>query len=126
MSGRSSLDARKFELDSGSTQLLKTLKARTGFTHQYLCRLGLVLSFAEEQPPNPAVYDRDGTEFNRYTLTGEWDALFIAYLREWLQGVDAGGHDEADWFCAHINNGLAIMARRVRTLADVAALVPAA
>jgi DNA sulfur modification protein DndE len=119
------VDARKFELDSASTQLLRTLKARTGFTHQYLCRLGLVLSLADRQVPDPAQYDREGTEFNRYTLTGEWDALFLAYLREWLQTVDAGAHDEADWFCAHMNNGLALLARRVRTLADVASLVPA-
>jgi DNA sulfur modification protein DndE len=119
------VQARKFELDSASTQLLRTLKARTGFTHQYLCRLGFVLSLADEQAPDPAQYDHEGTEFNRSTLTGEWDALFVAYLREWLTGIDQGDHDESDWFCAHINNGLALLARRVRTLADVPALVPA-
>ncbi len=119
------MQAKKFELDSGSTQLLKTLKARTGFTHQYLCRLAFVLSLAEAQAPDPNQYDHDGTEFNRYTLTGEWDALFVAYLREWVVGVDATGHDEAEWFCAHINRGLSLLARRVRALADVAALVPA-
>lgn len=119
------MQARKFELDGVSTQLLKTLKSRTGFTHQYLCRLAFVLSLAEGQVPDPSNYDHDGTEFNRYTLTGEFDSLFVAYLREWLDGVDPAGHEEADWFCAHINHGLSVLARRVRTLADVAALVPA-
>jgi DNA sulfur modification protein DndE len=117
--------ARKFELDSGSTQLLKTLKARTGLTHQYLCRLAFVLSLAEGQTPDPKQYDHGGTEFNRYTLTGEWDSLFVAYLREWLEDVDVQGYDEAEWFSAHINQGLAVLARRIRSVVDVAALVPA-
>jgi DNA sulfur modification protein DndE len=119
------VQARKFELDGASAQLLKTLRARTGFTHQYLCRLAFVLSLGEGQAPDPAQYDHEGTEFNRYTLTGEWDSLFVAYLREWLVGVDGAAHDEADWFCAHINRGLSLLTRRVRTLADVPALVPA-
>lgn len=119
------MQARKFELDGASTQLLKTLKARTGLTHQYLCRLAFVLSLTEGQPPSPDQYDREGTEFNRYTLTGEWDALFVAYLREWIDSVGAGAFDEADWFCAHINRGLSLLTRRVRTFADVAVLVPA-
>jgi DNA sulfur modification protein DndE len=119
------MQARKFDLDSGAPTLLRTLKSRTGFTHQYLCRLAFVLSLAEPGAPDPASYDHDGTEFNRYTLTGEWDALFVAYLREWLDSVNAGEVDEADWFCAHINRGLALLSRRVRSLADVPALVPA-
>lgn len=121
------MDARKFDLDPASTSLLRTLKARTGFTHQYLCRLAFGLSLAEAEPPDPSQYQSGagGTEFNRYTLTGEWDSLFVAYLREWLASVDAGGHGEADWFCAHINRGLALLARRVRTVADIPALAPA-
>lgn len=116
--------ARKFDLDSGSTQLLKTLKARTGFTHQYLCRLAFGLSLAEAQPPDPSHYDSEGTEFNRYTLTGEWDGLFVAYLREWLTDVaTAADWQESDWFCAHINRGLALLGRRVRSLSDVPSLV---
>jgi DNA sulfur modification protein DndE len=116
---------KKIQLDEESTQVLKTMKGRTGLTHQYLCRLGFCLSLGEPGQPDPARYDEQGVEFNRYTLTGEWDRLFLAYLREWLAReepeVDA---DEAAWFRAHINRGLDLLQRRVRSLADVTDLVP--
>lgn len=117
---------KKIQLDDASTQLLKTMKGRTGLTHQYLCRLALCLSLAEPAPPDPEAYDERGIEFNRYTLTGEWDRLFVAYLHEWLELEGVSGHDESAWFRAHINRGLTLLQRRVRTLADVVELVPAA
>lgn len=117
--------AKKIQLDEGSTQILKTMKARTGLTHQYLCRLAFCLSLSEPGHPNPAGYDERGIEFNRYTLTGEWDRLFVAYLNEWLTLEEpVGNADEPAWFRAHINRGLTLLQRRVRSLADVAALVP--
>lgn len=117
---------KKIQLDEASTQLLKTLKLRTGLTHQYLCRVAFCLSLAEVGAVDPADYDEKGLEFNRYTLTGEWDTIFVAYLREWM-AANAVGHDhgETAWARAHINRGLSVMPRRVRTLADIARLVPA-
>jgi DNA sulfur modification protein DndE len=114
------VQAKKVQLDGASTQLLKTLRFRTGLTHQYLCRLAFCLSLVEPGAVDPRVYDEDGLEFNRYTLMGEWDALLVAYLKEWLlEQPNAQDHDEADWFRAHINRGLSVLPRRVRTLADV-------
>lgn len=117
--------AKKIQLDESSTQVLKTMKGRTGLTHQYLCRLGFCLSLNEPGHPDPTSYDERGIEFNRYTLTGEWDRLFVAYLREWIALEEpAPGKDESAWFRAHINRGLTLLQRRVRTLADVTQLVP--
>lgn len=116
--------AKKIQLDESSTQVLKTMKARTGLTHQYLCRLAFCLSLNEPGHPDPVSYDEQGLEFNRYTLTGEWDRLFVAYLREWLTLESPQTEaEESAWFRAHINRGLALLQRRVKTLADVAALV---
>jgi DNA sulfur modification protein DndE len=115
---------KKIQLDEASTQILKTMKGRTGLTHQYLCRLGFCLSVAEPGHPDPADYDEQGIEFNRYTLTGEWDRLFVALLREWLVREDPEVElDESVWFRAHINRGLGLLQRRVRVLGDVAELV---
>jgi DNA sulfur modification protein DndE len=117
---------KKIQLDESSTQLLKTLRLRTGLTHQYLCRVAFCLSLAEPGEVDPHAYDEKGLEFNRYTLTGEWDALFVAYLREWIALTAVGAEtDEAAWARAHINRGLSIMPRRVRGLADIPGLVPA-
>jgi DNA sulfur modification protein DndE len=116
--------AKKIQLDDASTQILKTMKARTGLTHQYLCRLALCLSLHEPGHPDPSAYNEHGIEFNRYTLTGEWDRLFVAYVREWLAlERDEPSPDEAAWFRAHINRGLTLLQRRVRSLADIAELV---
>lgn len=115
--------ASKINLDEASAQLLKTLKFRTGLTHQYLCRLALCVSLAEPDAPDPALYDEKGPEFNRYTLTGEYDAAFVALLKEWLeQRGGAGEHDDVAWFRAHVNRGLTVLPKRVRGLADVADL----
>lgn len=118
---------KKIQLDEASTQLLKTLKFRTGLTHQYLCRIAFCVSLEEAGEVDPATYDEQGLEFNRYTLTGEWDVLFVAFLREWITANHPEtSYREADWARAHINRGLTILPRRVRLLSDVAGLVPAA
>lgn len=117
----------KWNLDEASAQLLKTMKFRTGLTHQYLCRIAFCLSLSENSPVEPCAYNERGPEFNRYTLLGEYDTLFVGFLREWMLGEPrAAEFDEGAWFLAHINRGLELLPRRVRTLADVADLVPAA
>jgi DNA sulfur modification protein DndE len=117
--------SKKIQLDEASTQILKTMKARTGLTHQYLCRLAFCLSLSEPGHPDPTSYNERGIEFNRYTLTGEWDRLFVAYVREWLALEEPSSPiEEGAWLRAHINRGLSIVQRRVRTLADVTDLLP--
>jgi DNA sulfur modification protein DndE len=117
--------AKKIQLDEASTVILRTMKARTGLTHQYLCRLAFCLSLSEPGHPDPASYNERGIEFNRYTLTGEWDRLFVTYLREWLAlEQPQTSADDGAWFRAHVNRGLAVLQRRVRVLADVTELVP--
>jgi DNA sulfur modification protein DndE len=116
--------AKKIQLDEASTNVLRTMKGRTGLTHQYLCRLAFCLSLGEPGHPDPTSYNEHGIEFNRYTLTGEWDRLFVTYLREWLALEQPGSDlEEGMWFRAHVNRGLAVLQQRVRTLADVAELV---
>jgi DNA sulfur modification protein DndE len=118
--------ANKIALDTTSVQLLKMLKARTGLTHQYTCRIAFCVSLNEPGAPDPMAYDEKGVEFNRYTLTGQYDDLYVAYLREWLSHrPDAGDYDTAQWFRAHINRGLSVLPRRVRSLADIGDLVAA-
>jgi len=74
---------------------LRNLKARTGLTPNLLCRLGFCLSLSEPGIPDPQLYaDGQAREFNRYTLTGQWDQFFFALLRERL--VRDGLDPEAD------------------------------
>jgi DNA sulfur modification protein DndE len=106
-------------------QALRTLKARTGLTPNLLCRLGFCLSLEEPEIPNPDLYaDAQGREFNRYTLTGQWDLLFFSLLKERLlrDGVEPEAELESQ-FKAHLSRGVLLLSRRLKSLVDVSRLV---
>src|SRR5438270_4123417 len=106
-------------------QALRTLKARTSLTPNLLCRFGFCLSLAEPGIPDPQLYaDGQGREFNRYTLTGQWDLFFFSLLRERLvqDGLDVEADLEAQ-FKAHLSRGVLLLVRRLRNLADISNLV---
>src|SRR5437660_4183279 len=87
---------------------LRNLKARTGLTPNLLCRLGFCLSLSEPGIPDPHLYsDGQIREFNRYTLTGQWDLFFFSLLRERLveDGLDIEADLEAQ-FKAHLSRGV--------------------
>lgn len=106
-------------------QRLRLLKTRTGLTPNLLCRLGFCLSLTEHIIPDPQLYaESQAREFNRYTLTGQWDAFFIALLRERL--VQDGLNPEADleaYFKAHLSKGILMLYQRLKSLEDLADLV---
>lgn len=103
---------------------LRILKARTGLTPNILCRLGFCLSLNDPTPPDPNLYPEDGPrEINRYTLTGQWDSLFVALLKE---RCERDGLGEAEWeaqFRAHVNRGVLQLYKQVHSLEDLARLV---
>jgi len=99
------------------------LAGRTGLTPNLLCRIGFCLSLEEPKAPNPKEFPEEEREFNRYTLLGEYDALFVALLR---QRLCQDGLTEArveDHFRAHMNRGIALLQQRVRSVADLAGMV---
>ena len=102
---------------------LRTLKSRTGITPNLLCRLGFCLSLEEISLPDPAKYPEDSArEINRYTLVGEFDALYEALLRQRLAdaGLAASTSDTLDeQFHAHMNRGVMLLAARMKTLTDL-------
>jgi DNA sulfur modification protein DndE len=101
------------------------LKGRTGLTPNILCRIGFCLSLGDPSIPNPANYDEDGQEFNRYTLTGEWDKFFIALLKERLlkDGLDINEH-LLPQFRAHLNRGAITLFDKTKDLGDLCQLLP--
>ncbi len=104
---------------------LRNLKARTGLTPNLLCRLGFCLSLAEPGIPDSQLYaDGQAREFNRYTLTGQWDLFFFSLLRERLaqDGMDVEAELETQ-FKAHLSRGVLLLYQRLKTLADVGDLV---
>lgn len=107
---------------------LRHLKARTGLAPNLLCRIGFCLSLAEPGIPDPSLYaDGQKREFNRFTLTGQWDQLFFGLLRERLLQDELPIEDNIEaQFRAHVSRGVLLLYQRMRTLSDLAGLIVSA
>jgi len=116
----------KVRVSHDVTIRLRQLKGRTGLTPNILSRLGFCLSLNDPSLPEPDKYEEDGQEFNRYTLTGEWDPFFVALLKERARadGLDPET-DLREQFRAHLNRGVLQMFNRVKDLSDLTLLLPA-
>ena len=104
---------------------LRVLKMRTGLLPNLLCRMGFCLSLSEPGIPDVQLYsDTQAREFNRYTLTGQYDLFFFSLLRERLSedGLDLDTALELQ-FKAHLSRGVGLLYQRVKNTEDVASLV---
>ncbi len=112
----------RIRLSVATSNRLKSLKGRTGLTPNVLCRLALCYSLADSHPLGPAVPDSDGLELNRATLFGEREEVYLALLKQRMVN-DAVGHELEDTLRAHIDRGVALLAPRLKSVADVTELL---
>jgi DNA sulfur modification protein DndE len=119
------LALRRVRFSKEADSWLKVMKSRTGITPNLLCRLAVCLSLNEQGVPNPAKYPEDSDrEINRYTLLGEFDAAFVALLRQRFVQDKVGEEMELDaYFRAHLHRGIMVLATRLKGLSDLADLV---
>lgn len=106
---------------------LSLLKGRTGLTPNILCRIGFTLSLNDFTIPNPDDYPPNSDrEIDRHTLTGPWDRLFVALIKERCKqdGLPLTDEALADQFRAHVNRGVLLLFKRVKNLNDLAQLMP--
>ena len=104
---------------------LRVLKMRTGLLPNLLCRMGFCLSLSEPGIPDIQLYsDTQAREFNRYTLTGQYDLFFFSLLRERLSedNLDVESTLEPQ-FKAHLSRGVGLLYQRIKSTEDVADLV---
>lgn len=117
------MQLNKIKLTKDASDRLKQLKARTGLTPNILSRIGFCLSLNDPSIPDPDDYPEEDREFNRYTLLGEWDALYVAMLRQRM--LNEGASDETvevDYFRAHINRGVISLSKQVKSISDLASI----
>ncbi|QDS88694.1 hypothetical protein EC9_28860 [Rosistilla ulvae] len=113
----------KIKLTKDASDRLKQLKARTGLTPNILSRIGFCMSLSDPAIPDPGEYPEEDREFNRYTLLGEWDALYVAMLRQRMLNDELPDDAvEVDYFRAHLNRGVIALSRQVKSIADLASL----
>ena len=115
----------RVQLDKGVTNRLRNLKAKTGLSRNYLCRIALSYSLREPRPPSPGEYNSIGQELDRYLLLGDDAPLYIALVQERL--IEEGKDPEGDFyeqFVAHINRGVELVSGRTSDLSDLYDLIP--
>jgi DNA sulfur modification protein DndE len=115
----------RVRMSKGATHRLQMLKGKTGLTQNILLRIAVCYSLNEPKVPKPEDYDEEGQELNRYTLTGEWDSLYMGLLRERL--MDDGLDPEKDLFPqfrAHLNRGVFSIFSQIKDLSDFQSLLP--
>ena len=120
------MQLNRIHISEDSRNKLSILKGRTGLLPNVLSRIGLMLSLAEANEPELDADPTDGSEFNRFTLMGEWDPLIVALLEE--QGTANGLGEDNDalvkYFRAHLNRGVRLLYGRVKDLNDLVNLIP--
>ena len=120
----------KLKISGDATSKLRTLRQRTGITPNLLCRMAIMTSLEEGALGGAAVPDEDGSEFNAYTLTGEYGALFAALLR-WVEEGQSpktplNNEELLDRLRGHIHRGVGSLLVRAKSPVDILRLVLAA
>ena len=120
----------KLRISADATSKLRSLRQRTGLTPNLLCRIALMTSLEEGPLGGASIPDEDGSEFNAYTLTGEYGAMFAALLR-WVEEGPSPGKPLDDGALlarlrAHMHRGVGTLSVRAKSPADILRLVPAA
>jgi DNA sulfur modification protein DndE len=113
----------KLRFSKQASNMMRFLAGKTGLTPNLLCRIGFCLSLSEPRVPNADEYPEEDREFNRYTLLGEHDALFVALLNERCKRDGIERAKVEDQFRAHMNRGVMLLQLRVRNIGDIADLV---
>lgn len=115
----------KIYISEATDRKLRTLKGRTGLTPNLLIRLGLSFSLEEDGIPDKSLYGEDNfREFNRYTLTGQWDLYFMALLKERLVEDELEpGEMLEDQLKAHIGRGVHLIYQRIKSLEDIGDMI---
>ncbi len=115
----------RLRISKDATHRLQMLKGKTGLTPNILCRIALIYSLNEPRIPDPSRYDNEGQEFNRSTLFGEWDPLYIAMMK--MRLLEDGLDPEKEFLSqltAHINRGVFSIYSIVKSLTDLRDLIP--
>ena len=120
----------KLRISADATSKLRSLRQRTGLTPNLLCRLAIMVSLEEGAVGHIPPPDETGAEFNAYTLTGEYGALFAALLR-WVEEGPSPKEPlkESELLArlrAHIHRGVGTLSVRAKSALDILRLVPAA
>lgn len=89
--------------------ILKSLHSSTGLTPNILSRISISLSLLDPTQPEPVTPESSGIEFNRNTLTGEFDYVYKALIKQHA-GKDVPEEEYfPGLFNAHLERGVKLL-----------------
>ncbi len=104
---------------------LSRMKGRTGLTPNILARMGFCLSLENPTPPDPADYEGTGyISIKRHVLTGAYDPLFVALIKERCHQDQLDLEEAATQFKAHMNRGVLLLDKRLKSLDGLLLALP--
>ncbi len=118
------LDTRKVNFSPEADARLKRLKSKTSITPNLLCRVGYCMSLEEPGVPVPEQYPTGQRDINRYTLTGPYDSILVALLRQRLHEDGLDWSEAPTQFHAHMNRGVMLMNARVGSVEQLLGMIP--
>ncbi|AZR72163.1 DNA sulfur modification protein DndE [Anoxybacter fermentans] len=72
----------KLKTSKETMEILKDLQAKTNLTPNVLSRLAISCSLLDNTPVDEFESDNNGLEFNRHTLTGDYDLVFKVLISQ--------------------------------------------
>lgn len=104
---------------------LSQMKGRTGLTPNILARIGFCLSLEDPTPPDPNEYEGSGyINIKRHVLTGYYDPLFVAMLKERCHQDQIAEEELPTYFKAHMNRGVLLLNKRLKSLDGLLLTIP--
>ena len=120
----------KLKISTDATSKLRALRQRTGLTPNLLCRMAVMVSLEEGPLGGAQIPDEDGSEFNAYTLTGDYGALVAGLLRWVEEGAEPDvaltNEELLRRFRGHIHRGVGTLSVRAKSPVELLQLVPVA
>lgn len=106
----------KFQLKTSKStnDRLTELHSVTSFTPNILARIAVSLSISKESKEPPLVIERNGKDFNRDTLTGDYDYIYKALIAQHSGREISDEEYFPDLFNAHLERGVGILANEYK------------
>lgn len=102
----------KIKISKSASDSLKTLERRLNLKRNILCRLAVGLSLnSETSVADYKVSDSTGYEFNRSTLTGDYDDIFLALIKQHEGKNLSDSEYMTKYLRNHIERGIAKLSR---------------
>ncbi len=118
----------KLRISADAMGKLRFMRQRTGLTPNLLCRAAIMISLEEGPLGSAPPPDEDGSEFNAYTLVGEYGSLVASLVRSVEQSVQKKAPLDNPMLLrlvrGHIHRGVGILSARAKSPSELLKLVP--